>query len=154
MSKLTWYFIAIILCVTGISYKAFAHGEDKPGPHGGFIKMPGAFHTEVVPVNENTFKLYLLDISFAAPITTNSWVKASVVTGDKKSEADCKESTDFFLCVLPKGTNLKSGKLEVQAKRSDAQGISMGYELPLQQEKTGHPENHARSSKPKSMSSS
>ena len=41
---------------------AFAHGEDKAGPHGGFIRMPGAYHTEVVPVSKNQAKVYLLDM--------------------------------------------------------------------------------------------
>lgn len=136
MSKFTWYFVAAVFLVTGISSQAFAHGEDKPGPHGGFIKMPGAFHIEVVPINENTFKLYLLDMSFAAPMTANSRVKASVVAGDKKTEANCEESTDFFRCVLPKGISLKTGSLEVEAKRDKDQGISMHYALPLDKQLT------------------
>lgn len=138
MNKFILHFITTILFMMGTGSQAFAHGEDKPGPHGGFIKMPGAFHTEVVPVDEHSFKLYLLDMSFAAPMTTNSWVKALLVIGGKKAEAACKESTDFFNCVLPEGTNLKSGKLEVQAKRDSTRGIPMMYELPLQHEKAGH----------------
>jgi hypothetical protein len=35
---------------------AWGHGEDKPGPNGGYIQMPGAFHTELVPVSDKVFK--------------------------------------------------------------------------------------------------
>ena len=40
------------------SILAFAHGEDKPGPHGGHIKMPANFHTEVIASEDGSFHIY------------------------------------------------------------------------------------------------
>lgn len=39
------YFSILFLALT---FELFAHGEDHPGPHGGRIQMPGAFHTELI----------------------------------------------------------------------------------------------------------
>lgn len=36
---------------------SFAHGEGKPGPNGGEIRMPGAFHTEAITVEKNKLKV-------------------------------------------------------------------------------------------------
>ncbi len=41
-------------------------------PNGGFIKMPGAFHTEVVPVGQNKLKVFLLDMNWKNPSILNS----------------------------------------------------------------------------------
>jgi hypothetical protein len=51
---------------------ASAHGEDKAGPNGGFIRMPGAFHTELVPSGKDKLKVYLLDIQWKNPSLKNS----------------------------------------------------------------------------------
>ncbi len=70
--------------VTTLSLNVFAHGEDKPGPHGGFIRMPGAFHTEVVKEKEG-YRVYLLDINWKNPSVLDSAVLASIEVGKKQS---------------------------------------------------------------------
>ncbi len=60
--------VALMLIV----HTAYGHGENKLGPNGGFIKMPGAFHTEVVPVGQNKLKVFLLDMNWKNPSILNS----------------------------------------------------------------------------------
>jgi hypothetical protein len=125
--------IASILTMAGAN--AFAHGQDKPGPHGGAIQMPGAFHTEVVD-KKTSFEVFLLDINFSNPSVKNSSVEAFVVKSGKKSELQCSQGTESFVC---KGTNStgKSGQLHILAKRENSQGNEVVYELPLKPGKTG-----------------
>jgi hypothetical protein len=110
-----------------LGLSAFAHGEDKLGPNGGFIQMPGAFHTELVPVNKSSVKVYLLDMEWKNPTTTDSSVNLTY----KKRKANCKKQADHFLCQF-KVLNLnKDGELGLVAKRENAQGNPQTYELPL-----------------------
>lgn len=120
MSKLS----LIITTIAVFSTIAFSHGEDKPGPHGGFIKMPGAFHTEVVVVSKHQVKVYLLDMDWKNPTTEKSSVMVNNV--------NCKPDDKAFTCDLGKKVDLhKKGKLEVKATRQEQQGNMATYELPL-----------------------
>lgn len=113
----------------------WAHGGDEPGPHGGFVKMPGAFHTELVQLKDGTFKVYLLDMEFKNPVVENSEVKAWSVSGSKKSEIPCEAmGNDHFHC-MPKVKPIKGEQLIVKAKRDQAQGNEATYKLPLKLEK-------------------
>ncbi len=121
---------AFAFCLRASS--ALAHGENEPGPHGGSIRMPETFHTEVVSaVDGSTLVVYLLDVSNADATTRLSRVSVEVrgetVTGD----VECSTSDDHFKCQLPKGTALKNGELIVTAKRLGAQGTPAMYTLPL-----------------------
>jgi hypothetical protein len=110
-----------------LGFTAFAHGEEKPGPNGGFIQMPGAFHTELVPVNKSSVKVYLLDMQWKNPTIKDSSVNLTY----KKRKANCKKQEDHFLCQF-KVLNLnKEGELGLVAMRENAQGNPQTYELPL-----------------------
>ena len=63
--------IISILISSLVGLTAFAHGEDKPGPHGGHIRMPANFHTEVIQDLDGSFHIYLLDMQFKEPIVKN-----------------------------------------------------------------------------------
>jgi hypothetical protein len=122
------YPLALFLITT----LALAHGEDKPGPHGGYIRMPGAFHTEVVPNGNEELKVFLLDINWKNPLTKNSSVQLSL--GKKgKGKISCHPKDDaYFSCPLPKGTNLnKKGEFFVEAQRDGFKGNKASYALPL-----------------------
>ncbi len=115
------------------SLKLFAHGENKPGPHGGFIKMPGAFHTEIVPNTDSSFKLYLLDINWKNPSVKDS--SLNVLHKPSNSKAICKIEKNYYYCKLDKTIKLKNnGSLTVEAKREGQNGIAMEYMLPLKLE--------------------
>lgn len=112
-----------------ISVNSFAHGEDKLGPNGGYLKMPGGFHTEVVPEKNGKFKVYLLDINFKTPMIKNSKVVASINNGSKK-DLNCTTKRDHFVCDTTK-TELTKGTLSIVAERNSVKGAEAIYELPL-----------------------
>lgn len=122
-----------ILAISTLSSSMlFAHGEDTPGPHKGFIRMPGAFHTELVPDGAKGVKVYLLDVAFRNPITKNSQVSAKLVSQGKDVDTTCTPQVDFFLCRLPLDLRqMKSGKFIVTAERDGIKGGPATYELPL-----------------------
>ena len=113
---------------------AHGHGEDKPGPHGGFIRMPGAFHTELVQDSANKLKVYLLDINWQNPSIKEGSVE--VRYGKKGETAKCRVTEGiFYLCTFSKKIDLsKKGSLEVLAKRENIQGNLVTYPLPLRLE--------------------
>ncbi len=125
------YFFIFILNFVLFAENALAHGEDVPGPHGGYIRMPGGFHTELV-LQGKEIRAYLLDISFMNPQTKDSEVSARYLDKDLKSyRLDCAEKKEFFACKLPKEFTAKAGKIAVQGKRGEMFGQLAEYPLPL-----------------------
>lgn len=111
---------------------AFAHGEDKPGPNGGFIRMPGAFHTEVIPVSKNELKIYLLDIKWEKPSVKKSSLQ---IKYNDSTDAECKIQRNFYTCTFPKSVDLtQKGNLKVTAERDGQKGMEMQYPLPFKLE--------------------
>lgn len=109
----------------------YAHGEDKLGPNGGFIRMPGAFHTEVLPLGANKLKVYLLDINWENPSVLNSSLRVSL-RSKETSLAKCEVQENYYLCEFPMEVNLtKRGELSVEAQRENQKGNMVSYELPL-----------------------
>ena len=111
---------------------AHSHGLNKPGPHGGFIKMPGTFHTELVPLSENEWKIYLLDENIKNPTVKNSSISGAAKLRDGQTPLTCKVVEDFFLCTLQAtGPKETPTKLQFESKRSGGPlGVSI-YQLPL-----------------------
>jgi hypothetical protein len=130
MGRVALRAMACALAVVASSSLAFAHGEDAPGPHGGDVRMPGAFHTEV-KLGEKSLQVYLLDMNFANPIVEKSDVSATLKQGKKNVSLKCAPAGEAFSCDLPKGQQLKSGELEVKANRGGLQGNVATYSLPL-----------------------
>ena len=114
-----------------ISTSAFAHGEDKYGPNKRFIKMPGAFHTEVVPSKDGSYLVYLVDFYNKNPTVKDSAVDFQVKNNDKVTTFDCKiVKNTYYKCT----TNEKisdSGQIILTAKRLGSQGKPAIYDLPL-----------------------
>jgi hypothetical protein len=128
-----------------VSSAAWSHGEDKPGPHGGFIKMPGAFHTELL-LGDSNLKVYLLDMSFKNPLTENSSLTAKYKLGKASEDLSCTPKDKYFECALPASFDPKMGEISVQATRQNARGIGAKYPLPLKLKKgtkdTDHSTHH------------
>ena len=117
-----------------IANVASAHGEDKFGPNKGFVRMPGAFHTEVVPFGKNKIKIYLLDISWKNPSVLNSEVKATLIS-ESKEDGVCVTKKNYFLCTFSKSVNLqKKAELQITAQRENQKGNVAVYNLPLKLE--------------------
>ena len=124
-------FIKILMVVLSAGSLAMAHGEDKPGPHGGHIRMPANFHTEVVANQDGSYQVYLLDMQFQNSIVKNSQVKAYIKNINKKLDLKCEvKGTDHFLCVDPSAQ--KSGSLMIKATRNGVVAKKDAeYKLPL-----------------------
>ncbi len=117
------------------SVKAFAHGEDKLGPNGGYLKMPGTFHTEVVPTKDGKFSIYLLDINFKNATIKDSKVTASINNGTKKN-FNCIAKRNHFVCDSKKD-DLTKGTLTILAERNSIKGTEAVYSLPLKLSESG-----------------
>ncbi len=93
--------------------------------------MPGAFHTEVLPLGANKLKVYLLDINWENPSVLNSSLRVSL-RSKETSLAKCEVQENYYLCEFPMEVNLtKRGELSVEAQRENQKGNMVSYELPL-----------------------
>jgi hypothetical protein len=113
-----------------LATNAFAHGENKFGPHNGYIRMPGAFHTELVPGENKTFSVFLMDVNNKQPTTMNS----SVVFEYNNNERilfECKPADDHYTCNTDKKITLEKGQITLKAIREGRKGKDAVYELPL-----------------------
>lgn len=114
-----------------ISLSTMGHGEDQPGPNGGAIRMPGAYHTELVVRGEQKIEIFLLDINFKNPTIQDSSVEVSF-KGQKKATAECEKTTNSFLCTFKQKVDLKEkGKIIVNSQREKQKGNSAEYVTPL-----------------------
>lgn len=140
MKANAWMFSLFILFFT---WQAFGHGEDKAGPHQGFVRMPGAFHTEVVPsASTHELNIYLLDIAWKNPSVKNSSVEI-LFKNSMNGLTSCPPRADknFFFCRVPADVDLKKpGQFIVKAKREGQVGNDAVYDLPLSLKKShqGH----------------
>lgn len=111
---------------------SWAHGETKPGPHGGHVRMPGAFHTELVLNQDQTVQIFLLDMGFKNPSTKDSKVEV-YAKSDKDIKVNFKCSTmeeTQFHCIPEKKFPL-DGEIVIKAVREKAVGNEAVYKLPL-----------------------
>lgn len=113
-----------------LTKSVLAHNEDKPGPHGGYIRMPGAFHTELV-LKKKFLQLYLVDFDFKNPTTSNSSLAAKWISDNTEIDLDCRAEGNKFVCDIPKSFSPKKGSLVFTAKREGMSGGLAQYDLPL-----------------------
>lgn len=109
-----------------------AHGMDKLGPNKGYIRMPGAFHTELVQSGREV-KVWLLDVNLKDPLTHESSVLLTVQRGEVNLQTEeCKVEQNYFKCSLATAGELQKGdKLVVKANRGPAKGGDAIYKYPF-----------------------
>lgn len=113
-----------------LAANAFAHGENKFGPHKGYIRMPGAFHTELVPAENNSFLVYLMDVNNKMPTTKESSLTL-VYNSDESIVFECKPTDDHYSCNTDKKVNLTKGQITLKPSRLGRKGKEAIYDLPL-----------------------
>ncbi len=124
-------YYALVIAIFFSYELSFAHGEEKPGPHGGHIRMPGAFHTELVVDKFSQFKIYLLDMEWKNPLVKNSSVQMKI--NDDKNLIQCEKFNNYFQCQPTQIFDLnKPNIISIIANRDGAIGSSAIYEFPLQ----------------------
>lgn len=121
--------IVTLLSLLLTSEVTLAHGMNKNGPNGGYIKMPGAFHTELVDKGAS-MHVYLLDMSFKNPTTADSTVKI-IFKGNTELEYTCTKTVNYFVCEKPKGDLRNVKEVIVNAIRNKSKGSEAVYSLPL-----------------------
>lgn len=121
--------IALLALITGCA--SAPHGEGTLGPHGGYIKMPGEFHVEVVPHVGSELMVYLLDLQSREPLTLASGLTGKIDQSGKVKPFTCELMADHYDCKLPPGSNLSSGELTINAVRRERVGRPATYELPF-----------------------
>lgn len=120
-------FIFLFFC-----FDVFGHGEDKLGPHNGFIKMPGTFHVEVLKYKNLGFRIYLLDMSWENPTVADSSIEVTIRNRQSSMILKCEAKADSFLCIKQENDKLPNkGDLIIRAKRSGQIGNEVTYHLPL-----------------------
>ena len=130
MTKFIVLTVTLSVLALGYSPNLLAHGEDKPGPHGGYIRMPGAFHTELVKTSGSKITVYLLDIEWKNPTIKNSTIEVTVKLKGNSTQAKCVPRDDRFECELK--NNLDQVKeIQVKAVRDGQGGGIVSYDLPL-----------------------
>lgn len=119
------------MTLVGLGCSTVPHGEGELGPHGGYIKMPGEFHVEVVPKTNQSFDVYLLDLQNREPLTLASQLTAEIEQKNVERRFSCETAGDHYHCNLPEGFNLSEGELTIQAVRRERTGREATYSLPL-----------------------
>lgn len=117
------------LLFLGLS-SALAHGEDELGPHQGLVRMPGAYHMEVVK-SDNGVDIMLLDMGLRNPTVLNSSIKVSVKSDGKTYMIPCESETNYFTCHVKKKLLNHDGKLIVASIRQLDEGETVEFGLPL-----------------------
>lgn len=132
----------IFFLLTFLPCLALAHGEDKPGPNGGHVRMPGAFHTELVLGKDGSAHIYLLDMEFKNPTTKDSQVSVTAFNKKKEVTFSCSEMAgNHFHCVASAPLD-KKAKIVVKATREKVPGNEAVYQLPLPAFSQGSHHNH------------
>lgn len=121
-------FVTLILA-TLLSQSAFAHGMNKAGPNGGYVRMPGNYHVELVSKDKAVI-VYFLDMMFKPIAIDQASVKLSL-KGDKSFKTDCVKEAASFKCDL-KNESLKNYKEATLESTRDGKAIATStYKLPL-----------------------
>lgn len=123
---------ATALFLSLISLNVFAHGENKLGPNNGYIRMPGSFHTELVPDTDGNFMVYLLDVNNQNPAVKDSSVEFKMKDAEGSVTFKCLPMPDHFHCMNErKIKELKEASIIIKAKRLGVTGTDAVYKLPL-----------------------
>lgn len=113
---------------------AWPHGEDRLGPNGGYIRMPGAFHTELKSRSGRELVVYLLDLHWKNPEVRDSSVTLELSRRGRIESVSCKVVEKYFLCRLPKSWKelLPGDQVTVTAIRMGEKGASVTYSYPFE----------------------
>jgi len=121
-------FVTLILA-TMLSQTAFAHGMNKAGPNGGYIRMPGNYHVELVS-KEKAIVVYFLDMMFR-PIAIDQASVTLSLNGAKSFKTVCAKEAKSFVCDL-KGESLQNYKEAALETTRDGKVVAKSsYQLPL-----------------------
>lgn len=121
-------FVTILMTVC-LAQGAYAHGMNKAGPNGGYIRMPGNYHVELVS-KEKALMVYFSDMIFK-PISIEQASVSVSLKGNKSFKTECVKEAASFKCDL-KGESLKNYKeVSLESTRDGKVVATSTYKLPL-----------------------
>ena len=127
-----WKYTGVTIITLLLAPVCFAHGEDKPGPHNGVIRMPGDYHVEVMAGKE-TLDIMLLDANFKNPTVLNSHIKVKIRHGDNAYVLRCESKDNYYSCPVSNKMLTSKGTLHIESERQLSAGMPVEYPLPLTQ---------------------
>lgn len=133
--------LIIILVAVLLNAKAFAHGEDKPGPHGGKIEMAKNVHTEVNADKDGSFHIFLLDGNIENPTVKNSSIEATIKSTKKDIKLNCSVMGGTHFHCKSKDARPTEGKLLLKVKRDNVR-VDVSYDLASLQVESEKREDH------------
>ncbi|MBY0415400.1 MAG: hypothetical protein K2Q18_14605 [Bdellovibrionales bacterium] len=122
----------IFFITSSMSFSLFSHGMNQLGPHNGYIKMPGAFHTEILEDQKNIL-VYLIDMNFKNPMVENSSVSVTL-NGKNSKKIECTKGKEYFICLKPDQNMKDYNEISVHAFRNKVKASPAIYKLPLKLE--------------------
>ncbi|EMK00368.1 MULTISPECIES: hypothetical protein [unclassified Leptospira] len=125
-------FIAILVFL--FNFPILSHGENKPGPHGGLIRMPGNFHVEILDLGNSKYQIYLLDINFENPSLKSSSLVAKLRTSEGYKNLSCEAAKNSFICTGDPKSKKTKKELILFANRENSKGSEIKLELPLKKD--------------------
>lgn len=126
-----WKYSATSVLALLLTSVCFAHGEENPGPHNGVIRMPGAYHVEVIP-DKDSLNIMLLDMNFKNPTVLNSFIKVKIKHGKNAYTLRCESMDNYYSCPVNTKMLARKGTLHIESERQMAEGSPVEYALPLQ----------------------
>jgi hypothetical protein len=121
--------LALSFLLFSLTTQVHSHGMNKLGPNGGYIKMPGAFHTELIE-KEKELQVYLTDMTFKNPTTVDSSVSLTYI-GEKTTLVNCIKREIHFSCPKPEGTLKGIKEILLNATRNKSKGTPAKYSVPF-----------------------
>lgn len=112
-----------------VSQASFAHGMNKAGPHGGFVRMPGNYHIELVPSGLE-LKVYFLDMNFK-PLPINDATVEVILNGKKPITAQCLKEMQFFRCDTHEQSYKKFKEISIESSLNGSAEAKSVYKVPL-----------------------
>lgn len=119
----------LFLYIVFLSTSLFAHGMNKLGPNGGYIKMPANYHIEVVKDHQN-IKVYFLDINFRTLKIESSSVSV-IFKGKINVPSRCSIENKYLSCLIPKVGLNKFKEMVVTSTKDNGKAFESIYKLPL-----------------------
>lgn len=112
-----------------LSTGLFAHGMNKPGPHNGYVRMPGSYHVELVPESAG-YRVYFLDMQFK-DISIKDATATMVIKSDQAGTLNCKKEAEYFLCPVEKKILKNAKEIVLETSINGKTKSGSRYSLPL-----------------------
>lgn len=121
--------VVFFLCL--LAAKLPAQDSNSLGPHGGYLKTLGDFHSELVLNAQKGAVVYLLNREDKNPISDKASVYFLLRSGRFEANYYCAPKEDHFECRMPKPLDRKPGDIVTIKAMRKGKTDHFRYEFPL-----------------------